>query len=93
MIPFDLNSLLSVLAPLLASLANVFKTPAPLPVTPVPDNPLVPAKANQAIKDLQAFLNTALSLNPPLRVDGWLGPKTDAAIEAGIARIRSFGIG
>lgn len=51
------------------------------------------AAASPAIKDLQKFLNIALTLNPPLIEDGWLGPKTEEAIEAGIAKLRSAGIG
>jgi hypothetical protein len=93
---FDLTSLFPTLAALLKSLADLLRTPAPVPVpVPTPDNPppLNPQAPNQAIKDLQTFLNAALSLNPPLVVDGWLGPKTDAAIEAGIVKIRSYGIG
>ena len=55
--------------------------------------PVAPTTPNAAIKDLQMFLNVALSLNPPLVVDGWLGPKTNDAIEAGIAKLKSLGIG
>jgi hypothetical protein len=88
--PIDLTSLAPTLVALLKSLGDYFRTPAaPSPAPPASDS-LAP---DQAIKDLQAFLNSALSLNPPLAVDGWLGPKTDAAIEAGIARLRSYGIG
>ena len=93
---FDLTTLLPILASLLQSLGDFFRTPAPVPVpVPTPDNPppLKPTAPDQAIKDLQTFLNAALTLKPPLVVDGWLGPKTDAAIEAGIAMLRSYGIG
>ena len=55
--------------------------------------PLAPTSPNKAIKDLQMFLNIALVLSPPLVADGWLGPKTEAAIEAGIAKLKSLGIG
>lgn len=84
-------TLVSALLPLLQSLGSTFKAPAPPPTSGTVAIPA--ATADKAIKDLQAFLNSALALNPPLRVDGWLGPKTDAAIEAGIAQLRSAGIG
>lgn len=63
-----------------------------------PDQPAtVPSgvvpKANEAIKHLQAFLNLALGLNPKLEEDGWLGPRTEAAIDQGIAKLKSLGIG
>lgn len=66
--------------------ANAPEQPATVPISVVP-------KANDAIKHLQAFLNIALSLNPKLDEDGWLGPKTEAAIDAGIAKLKSLGIG
>ncbi len=87
-------SALPALLALLGSLKSTFVSPTP-PVAPTaPGTVAVPAPAaDQAVKDLQSFLNTALALNPPLVVDGWLGPKTDAAIEAGIAQLRAAGIG
>ena len=87
----DITQLILTLGPtvtsLLSSLGNAFRTPsAPTPDTKVP----VP---NEAIKHLQTMLNVALALIPPLKVDGWLGPKTDAAIEAAIVKLHGMGIG
>ncbi len=87
----DLLAILKAVGPalisLLSNVATSLKTdepPAPSGTTPHPV---------EAIRHLQALLNVALGLNPPLREDGWLGPKTEAAIEAGIVKLRSFGIG
>lgn len=89
----NLSAILPFILAILQSAASTWKTdkpPAPPPTTipagtvPVPD---------EAIKSLQTFLNAVLALNPPLKVDGWLGPKTDAAIEEGIARLKASGIG
>lgn len=73
---------------LLSNASGALKTDAPVNNSTV----VVSApKASEAIKALQSLLNTALDLNPPLAEDGWLGPKTEAAILTGVARLRSFG--
>ncbi len=59
--------------------------------TSAPPSPTV-AHPSDAIKHLQTLLNAVLALNPPLEPDGWLGPKTEAAIEAGIAKLTSLGV-
>lgn len=85
-------ALIPSLVSLLKSLSDSFGTHSPN--APKVPNILVPgAAADQAVKDLQQFLNLALGLNPPLVVDGWLGPKTDAAIEQGIAMLKAAGVG
>jgi hypothetical protein len=93
-------NVLPALLALLKSLGDVFRSSSPPPppvVVSVPDPtqrpPLLMVAPDQAVKGLQTFLNAVLQINPPLAVDGWLGPKTDAAIEAGIARLKTFGIG
>ncbi len=48
---------------------------------------------SRAIKDLQALLNIIVRPDPLLKVDGWLGPRTEEAIEAGIAKLKASGIG
>lgn len=63
------------------------------PAVPVSTPSSVVPKANDAIKHLQGFLNLALGLNPKLEEDGWLGPRTEAAIDQGIAKLKSLGIG
>ncbi len=63
--------------------ANNWKTPT------LPSNNTTVPHPSQAIKDLQALLNKVLNLNPPLIEDGWLGPKTETAIEQGISLIRT----
>lgn len=84
--------LIAQLAPsiisLLSNASGALKTDVPISNSTV----IVSApKASEAIKALQSLLNTALGLNPPLVEDGWLGPKTEAAIMTGVARLRSFG--
>ena len=88
--------LIAQLAPtiisLLSNTSSVLKTNTPIPIE-ADSLSISPPKASEAIKDLQKLLNIALILNPPLVEDGWLGPKTEAAIEAGIARLHNLGIG
>lgn len=74
-----------------STIENFGSTTVPPPVSSAP--PSVVPKANDAIKHLQAFLNVALSLNPKLEEDGWLGPRTEAAIDLGIEKLKSLGIG
>ena len=81
-----------ILVSLLSNTAGALKTDTPIP-TIAPVVTVSARKASRAIADLQAVLNTALSLYPPLAVDGWLGPKTEAAIEQAIAKLKSVGIG
>ena len=84
------------LVPFLGNFAQSMKTttaPAPAPaVVPAGTSP----HPDAAIKDLQTLLNNptlGLNISPPLKVDGWLGPKTDAAIESAIAKLKAAGIG
>jgi peptidoglycan hydrolase-like protein with peptidoglycan-binding domain len=93
------TALLPALVQLLSSLSAGLFTPVPpgppiTPTTPLPSGPppgVVPVP-DAAIKALQALLNTLLALNPPLAIDGWLGPKTDAAIMDGIAKLKAAGV-
>ena len=81
-----------VIISLLSNTAGTLKTINP----PLPDAPLFAvstAKASAAIADLQRLLNAVADPQPPLNVDGWLGPKTEAAIELGIAKLKTLGIG
>ncbi len=57
--------------------------------TTAPNKSTTVPHPSQAIKDLQALLNKVLNLNPTLIEDGWLGPKTETAIEQGITLIRT----
>lgn len=84
----DLTAIVTALGPTIVSflknLADSIQTPtAPTATTKV-------SVPSAAIRDLQAFLNTALKLDPPLAVDGWLGPKTEAAIEQGITMFKAL---
>jgi len=92
----DLALIIKVAMPLIVSLlsnaAGTLKTDNP-PLTDVPLIAVPKAKASAAIADLQRLLNAVADPQPPLEVDGWLGPKTEAAIELGIAKLREFGIG
>lgn len=86
--------LIAQLAPsiisLLSNTSSALRTSEPIPAK-TNTLSISPIKASEAIKALQSLLNTALGLNPPLVEDGWLGPKTEAAIMTGVARLRSFG--
>lgn len=90
----DFTLLFKTIGPTLISLlgnaSGALKTDAPITGSTV----AVPSRgASSAIKDLQVLLNTVLELNPPLEADGWLGKKTEAAIQQGIAKLKTFGIG
>jgi len=88
--------LIAQLAPtiisLLSNTSSALKTDTPISIEATA-LAISPPKASEAIKDLQKLLNVALMLNPPLDVDGWLGPKTENAIEMGIYKLKTMGIG
>ena len=77
---------------LLKNLGTGLATDSPVgPIGKVPEGAVkVPSRA---IKDLQALLNIVVQPTPLLAVDGWLGPRTEEAIEAGIAKLKASGIG
>jgi hypothetical protein len=77
---------------LLKNLGTGLATDSPVgPVKEVPEGTVkVPSRA---IKDLQALLNVIVKPDPLLAVDGWLGPRTEEAIEEGIAMLKKSGIG
>ncbi len=86
--------LIAQLAPsiisLLSNASGALKTDVPISNSTV----IVSApKSSEAIKALQSLLNTALGLNAPLVEDGWLGKKTENAIEQAIIMLRNYGIG
>lgn len=85
----DFTALLKLIGPTLVSLLSSTATELKTP-TPTSDTVRRPS---QAIMHLQALLNVVMNPDPPLVEDGWLGPKTEAAIEAGIVRLKSLGIG
>jgi hypothetical protein len=92
--PWELiiKTAMPLIVSLLSNTAGTLKTINP----PLPDAPLIAvptAKASAAIADLQRLLNAVADPQPPLVVDGWLGPRTEEAIELGIAKLKSFGIG
>src|SRR5260221_272784 len=94
------TALLPALIQLLSTLRAELHSPAPPGAPLTPDTPLpagcppgiVPVP-DASIKALQALLNMVLALDPPLAVDGWLGPKTDAAIMDAIAKLKAAGVG
>jgi hypothetical protein len=59
-------------------------TPGQAPAPPTATGPI------DEIKQLQIFLNEAMTPNPPLVVDGWLGPKTKALLLAGLAKLKPY---
>lgn len=86
----------SVIGPILISLAKNLATGLATnePPTPAKTIPAGTVKVpSRAIKDLQKLLNAVVKPQPPLDVDGWLGPRTEEAIEAGIAKLKAAGIG
>ena len=73
---------LPTIVSLVSNVAGTLKTANP----PLADAPLVAvptAKASAAVADLQRLLNAVVNPQPPLVVDGWLGPKTEASDRAG----------
>lgn len=56
-------------------------------VTPVGNTPIKPS---ETVKTLQRLLNQFVQPNPPLQEDGWLGPKTEAAINQAIQMAKPY---
>lgn len=54
--------------------------------SPTPTQKTITAGPSQGVKDLQISLNAAGAM-PPLKVDGYFGPKTLAAIKAEAAKL------
>lgn len=98
----DFMAIFQAVSPVLISLLSNTSTALKSSVAPpVPEPGTVfgvsAPVADQAIKDLQAGLNAAalmnfLTISPPLVVDGWLGPLTDAAIEQAITKLKGIGL-
>lgn len=92
----DLTTILGAAPQVISLLKSVIETfgsiapPAPAPTT-VPPGAI--AHPSQAIKDLQTLLNVVVKPTPPLEVDGWLGPQTEAVIETAIGLLKAKGIG
>ena len=86
-----LQGAVPIIVSLLSNTAGTLKTDNPPLDTPLIAVPT--AKASAAVADLQRLLNAVVDPQPPLVVDGWLGPKTEAAIELGIAKLATLGIG
>lgn len=78
---------------LLENITKAFASDTPPPSPPAVIPPGTAAHPSAAIKDLQALLNKLVKPTPPLDEDGWLGPKTEAAIEGGIAMLKAQGVG
>ncbi len=79
--------------PFLQSMITSYFSQAVPPAVPTVTPTGAVAHKSVAISDLQGMLNTLLKLSPPLDTDGWLGPKTEAAIEQAIAVLKAQGIG
>lgn len=77
---------------LLGNLTKAFASDIPPPSPPAVIPPGTTAHPSAAIKDLQTLLNKLVKPTPLLDEDGWLGPKTEAAIERGIAMLKAQGI-
>jgi hypothetical protein len=82
-----------------AGLVNMFKAttaaaPVTVPAVPATDTaPAVPAvtkKPSATIKSMQHLLNQVVKPQPPLKEDGWLGDKTEAAIASAIAMAQPY---
>jgi hypothetical protein len=74
---------------LLGNLKTAWKTDVPVSLQAPHNEPA----ASDAIRNLQALLNKFVVPSPDLKVDGWLGPKTEKAINDGIAMLRTLGVG
>lgn len=83
-----------VIAMIQSAITNFHAPTRPAAPVPVDDAPAgTVASPDEFIKHLQSFLNLAVKPNPLLVVDGWLGDRTRAAGEAGIAMLEGMGVG
>jgi hypothetical protein len=85
----DWTTLWPTIIKFLTGFTDANKTPDPTP-TPTPNQ-----GADAAVKALQAIINQVaragyVTLDAPLVEDGWLGPKTDAAIMQVVTLGHSF---
>lgn len=86
----DWSLILKVGGPIIVSLLKNLSTGL---ATDAPVTPSTTVRMpSQAIKDLQKLLNLVVDPHPPLVVDGWVGPKTEEAIQIGIAKLKESGI-
>lgn len=90
----DFDAILKAAGPVLVQLLNsvvsqnhLSTAPTTAPSVPHPSGDMV---HDAVIADLQAFLNAVPGLLATrLKVDGWLGDKTKAAIELGISKMKA----
>lgn len=73
-----------IITAVLPELINLLKTTSATTPTPVTTS----AKPSETVKMLQQLLNQFVQPNPPLAEDGWLGPKTDQALQAAITKLQ-----
>ena len=85
----DWSKIIDIVAP---SVISIFRqTTAPTAPTPMAAPTVtVERKPSEAVKEIQDVLNTVLKIEPPLHVDGWLGPQTEKAIHDGIAKLKPY---
>lgn len=95
----DWTSIFQTIRPMLVNLLQRtitdFGTPTAPPAAPAPSEipPGAVPHPSDAIKALQKVLNAVVIDTPPVAEDGWLGPKTEAKIMAGIAKLKTYGVG
>jgi hypothetical protein len=94
----DYGAILTAIGPQLVQLLSTVATNMHSPTAPT-TAPTVQSSVGTMVHDavigeLQAFLNGIPGLlSTKLTVDGWLGDRTKAAIEKGIAMLKGAGIG
>ncbi len=83
-----MGEMFKVLLRLLPELMKAMSaTSAPIPTT---ETVRVTKGPSDAIRQLQALINKFDPPTPRLAEDGWLGPKTEAAIASAVAKLRPF---
>lgn len=88
-----LSQAVPLVIPFLQSMVkNYFSATQPTSVATVTTTATMVSKRSDAIAALQTLLNHLLKLDPPLEADGWLGKKTEDAINQGIAALKAQGI-
>lgn len=82
---FNIISTVVATLPNLSTLVTDLTKALQVQTTPVPSTATLAlagqGKPSDTVKTIQRLLNQFVKPNPPLKEDGWLGPKTEAAIQ------------
>lgn len=77
----------------IAAIIKFFKATTAATPTTVPSTPTssaVEKKPSEVIRDVQKLLNQFVKPQPPLKEDGWMGDKTEAAIKQGLVMLKPY---